>query len=158
MPADLTIFTAPKPFTDPHIALIQRNAIRSWINLGPRVEVILLGEEHGLAEFAAEHGLVHIREVSCSPAGTPLVSSMFALARQHSHSPLLACVNADILLMPDFVEGALSAARLAEKFLLVGQRYDLDVREPLEFQPDWPVRLRQRAQTQGNLHRASGSD
>ena len=49
--ADLTIFTAPKPFTDPHIALIQRNAILSWLHLGPRVAVILLGEELGL-EFA----------------------------------------------------------------------------------------------------------
>ena len=31
----LTIFTAPKPFTDPHINLIQRNALRSWLALGP---------------------------------------------------------------------------------------------------------------------------
>ena len=30
----LTLFTAPKPFTNPHIALIQRNAIRSWMALG----------------------------------------------------------------------------------------------------------------------------
>ncbi len=156
--ADLTIFTAPKPFTDPHIALIQRNAILSWLHLGPRVAVILLGEEQGLAEFADEHGIKHIRDVACSPSGTPLVSSMFALAREHSTSPLLACVNADILLMPDFVEGALNAASQSENFLLVGQRYDMDVREPLEFNPDWPVRLRQRAQTQGKLHRASGSD
>jgi hypothetical protein len=96
--------------------------------------------------------------VACSPSGTPLVSSMFALAREHSSSPLLACVNSDILLMPDFVEGALAAARQSEKFLLVGQRYDLDVREELAFRPDWPARLRQRAQTQGKLHRASGSD
>ena len=47
----LTLFSAPKPFTDPHIALIQRNAIRSWTLL-PDVEVILLGEETGLAEAA----------------------------------------------------------------------------------------------------------
>lgn len=155
---DLTIFTAPKPFTDPHIALIQRNAILSWKNLGPRVEIILLGDEAGLAEFAAEHAMRHIREVACSPSGTPLVSSMFALARQHSRSPLLACVNADILLMPDFVDGALAAHRQARQFLLVGQRYDLDVREPLEFGADWPAHLRRVALEQGRLHRASGSD
>jgi hypothetical protein len=155
---ELTIFTAPKAFTNPHIALIQRNAIRSWLSLGDQVEVILLGEEDGLAEFAAECGAVHLPEVARNANGTPLISSMFDLARRHSTSPLLCCVNADILLMPDVVQGALDTARLAEKFLIVGQRWDLDVRDPLEFAPGWPERLRLRARTQGKLHRASGSD
>ena len=47
----ITLFSAPKPFTNPHIAMIQRNAIKSWTLL-PDVEVILLGEEEGLAEAA----------------------------------------------------------------------------------------------------------
>ncbi len=155
---DLTIFTAPKPFTNPHIAQIQRNAIYSWINLGAQVEVILLGDEAGLAEFASECGVKHLPEVARNANGTPLVSAMFDLARRHSTSPLLCCVNADILLMPDVVQGALDTARQAEKFLIVGQRWDLDVRDPLEFTPGWPERLRLRARTQGKLHRASGSD
>jgi hypothetical protein len=155
---DLAIFTAPKPFTNPHIALIQRNAIYSWLNLGPQVEVILLGEEAGLAEFAAQCGARHIPAVARNANGTPLVSSMFDLVRRNSTSPLLCCVNADILLMPDVVQGALDTAKQAEKFLVVGQRYDLEVREPIEFTPGWPERLRMRARTQGKLHRASGSD
>jgi hypothetical protein len=51
----ITLFSAPKPFTNPHIAMIQRNAIKSWTLL-PDVEVILLGEEEGLAEAAHELG------------------------------------------------------------------------------------------------------
>lgn len=155
---ELLIFTAPKPFTNPHIAIIQRNAIRSWLALGPRVEVILVGQEEGLAEAAAELGVRHLPDVARNSSGTPLVSSIFELARQNSASPLMAYVNADILLMPDFVEGALCAAQQAKNFLLVGQRWDLDVREPLEFSTGWPERLRERAQQQGKLHRASGSD
>jgi hypothetical protein len=156
--AELTIFTAPKPFTNPHIALIQRNAIRSWVALGPQVEVLLMGEEEGLAEAAAELGVRHIPDVARSAAGTPLVSAMFALARANSTSPLLACVNADILLRPDFVDGAQAAARQARRFLMVGQRWDLDVRAPVDFTPGWPERLRALAHEQGRLHRASGSD
>jgi hypothetical protein len=156
--AELAIFTAPKAFTNPHIALIQRNAICSWVGLGPRVEVILLGEEEGLAQIAAELGVKHIPEVERNANGTPLVSSMFDLARRNSTSPLLACVNADILLMPDFVQSALEVAQQAERFLIVGQRWDLEVREPLDFSEGWPERLRERARTQGKLHRASGSD
>jgi hypothetical protein len=43
----LTIFSAPKPFTNPHIDIIQRNAIRSWVEMDSRVEVILIGDEQG---------------------------------------------------------------------------------------------------------------
>jgi hypothetical protein len=156
--ADLTIFSAPKPFTNPQIALIQRNAICSWLNLGERVEVILLGEEAGLAGAAAEYGVRHIPEVARTAGGTPLVSSMFDLARRSSASPLLACVNADVVLMPDFLQGALDVARQAGRFLIVGQRWDLEVGEPLDFSPGWPERLRERVRAQGRLHRAAGSD
>src|SRR5512144_1455865 len=100
----LTIFTAPKPFTDPHIATIQRNAIQSWCHLGSEVEVVLVGEETGLAENAAQFGLRHLPQVERNELGTPLVSSIFSLARQASNSPLLAYVNADVMLLPDFLQ------------------------------------------------------
>src|SRR5688572_17308015 len=103
--AFITIFSAPKPFDNPHIATIQRNAISSWTKLAD-VDVILLGEETGLAEAARELGVKHIPDVSCSMAGTPLISSMFELARESSDNPLLCIINTDILLLPDFVEAA----------------------------------------------------
>ena len=70
----LTIFTAPKPFTNPHIATIQRNAIRSWLAL-PEVEVVLIGEEAGMAEVAVELGVRHIPDVKRNASGTPLMRS-----------------------------------------------------------------------------------
>ena len=106
----ITLFTAPKPFTDPHIATIQRNAIQSWMHLGDDVEVLLVGDEPGMAEVAAEFGLRQLRDVDCSEAGTPLVNSIFDLARRASQSPLLAYLNADILLVPDFVSAARQVA------------------------------------------------
>ena len=154
----ITIFTAPKPFTDPHIALIQHNAIRSWLALGEQVEVILLGEEEGLAEAAALYGVRHLPQVQRTPAGTPLVSSMFALAQEHSTSPLLCCVNADILLTPDLLTVGQTMLERYARFLVVGQRWDLDVREPLDFSSGWAERLRQRVQQEGKLHKATGSD
>ena len=112
----LTIFTAPKPFTDPHIAVIQRNAIQSWMHLGQGVEVILVGDETGMAEVAGEYGLTHLPDVEANEWGTPLVSSIFGLARQASESHLLAYVNADILLMPDFLDVSQQVAAQAERF------------------------------------------
>jgi hypothetical protein len=154
----LTIFSAPKPFTDPHIALIQRNAIHSWLHLGSDVEVILVGEEVGLAEAAQESGARHLPGVLRNNQGTPLVSSMFDLVRRNSNSPLLACVNADILLRTDFLRAAQAVANQARDFLVVGQRWDLDVTSPLDFTPDWEQRLLQMARQHGSLHPRMGSD
>ena len=154
----LTIFTAPKPFTDPHINLIQRNAIQSWQHLSPDVAVFLIGDEEGLADFASEVGLKHFPEVTRNVRGTPLVSSIFELAHQKSTSPLLAYVNADILLMPEFVSLARLVFDQAKEFLLVGQRWDLDVRQAIEFNPGWDKDLMQEFKTRGRLHPPGGSD
>ena len=50
----LTIFTSARPFTDPHIATIQRNAIISWKKLRPHCEIIIVGDEEGVLS------LIHI--------------------------------------------------------------------------------------------------
>ncbi len=123
----LTLFSSPKPFTDPHIATIQRNAIKSWTLL-PDVEVILLGEETGLAEAARELGVKHIPGVECNATGTPLISSMFQLARENSHSDLLCIINADMILMPDFVEAARQVMGLKREIRpALSQRWDYDI-------------------------------
>jgi hypothetical protein len=153
----ITFFSAPKPFIDPHIALIQRNAIKSWTLL-PNVEVILLGEEKGLAEAARELGVKHVLNVARNESGTPLISSMFQLARENSSSNLLCIINADMLLMPDFVEAAKQAMKLKDKFVLLSQRWDLDVTQPLDFSNGWDSRLRSVVNGQGVLHRPAGSD
>ena len=154
----LTVFTAPKPFTDSHIDTIQRNALQSWLHLGPGVDVIMLGDEAGIPEVAAEYGVRHIREVACSNYGTPLISSIFELARKAIDNPLLAYINADILVLPDFVQTAKQVAERAETFLIIGQRWDLEVRELLDFSPSWEADLRARVKTDGKLHVPRGSD
>ena len=153
----LTLFSAPKPFTDPHINTIQRNAIQSWIRL-PETEVILVGEEDGLAEAAADFGVRHLPDVRRNEWGTPLVSSIFQLAREASASPLMCYVNGDILLLPTFVEIIRKVADQTPRFLMVGQRWDLEVTGPLDFSPGWGARLWADVQTRGSLHAPAGSD
>jgi hypothetical protein len=155
--ASITLFSAPKPFTDPHIAMIQRNAIKSWTLL-PDVEVILLGEETGLAEAAKELGVKHLPNVARNESDVPLISSMFQLARENSNSDLLCIINADMILMPDFVETAKQAVKLKDKFVLLSQRWDLDVTQPIEFTKGWEEKLRNTVYASGSLHRPVGSD
>ena len=154
----ITIFTAPKPFTNPHISLIQRNAIQSWLHLGDEVTVVLVGDEPGMEEFADETGILQLPQVARNPLGTPLVSSIFGMARQISTSPLLAYVNADILLTSQFVNIATDVYCQFKEFLIVGQRYDLNLQEELDFDPSWAIRLQSDLETRGRLHPPAGSD
>jgi len=50
----LTLFTAPKPFVDPHISLIQTNMLRNWQALGPEIEIVVIGDEPGIAEICSK--------------------------------------------------------------------------------------------------------
>ncbi len=153
----ITLFSAPKPFTNQHIAMIQRNTIQSWTLL-PEVEVILLGEETGLAEAAQELDVKHNPNVKCNENGTPLISSMFQLARENSHGDLLCIINADMILMTDFLEAARRSRLQRDKFVLLSQRWDLDLTQPIEFTEGWQNRLSSMVQRQGTLHRPAGSD
>ncbi|HNT23759.1 MAG TPA: hypothetical protein PKM21_05305 [Anaerolineales bacterium] len=161
----LTIFTTPKPFTNPHINLIQRNAIQSWLQMEADVQVLVIGQEAGLAEAcqalqeSVPGKLRHLPDVARNIQGTPLVSSIFEMARQAAGpQSLLAYVNADVILLPDFLQAAAQVAGQAEKFLIVGQRWDLDVQQPIDFSPGWQARLQEDVRQRGRLHPPGGSD
>jgi hypothetical protein len=154
----LTIFTAPKAFTDPHIDLIQRNAIQSWQHLAGDVNVMMIGDEPGMLDFSTGAGILQLPQVKRNSSGTPLVSSIFELARQNCTSPLLAYVNADILITPALIDLARLVYRQASNFLIVGQRWDLDIQQALEFSPGWDTRLLADVNARGRVHLPAGSD
>ncbi len=153
----LTIFTAPKPFTNPHINLIQRNAVQAWTQLED-VDVILIGDEPGIPETAKEFGVRNVPEVARDEKGIPIVKSVMEIGHAHSDSPLLCYANADMILMSDVVQAARQVAEQARDFLLVGQRWDLDLTAPLDFSGDWESRLRLDVAQRGKFYSPWGID
>ncbi len=154
----LTIFSIPKPFAG-HIGVIQRNAIRSWLRLRPECQVLLCGDEPGSAECATAEGIERITDVDRNEFGTPLLSSAFLAAERRAKHQILCYVNADILLLRDFVDAARRVAARKSRYLMVGQRWDLDVSEPIAFERDgWEDDLRTRTARSGIQHPPSGSD
>jgi hypothetical protein len=153
----LTLFSVPKPFRG-HIGTIQRNAIESWLRLRPSCEIILLGDEEGTAGVAAEFGVRHDGEIAKNEFGTPLVDSILMKPEIEAAHPYMCYVNADILLMNDFMEAVRWVVAEQRFFLLVGQRWDLDVMVPLDFSNDWDVKLRSSLERHGQLHGHSGLD
>ena len=154
----ITIFITPKGFDRDHIAMIQRNAIRSWKALGDDVDILLIGDDPGVEENAKALGVRYIKDVKRNSSGTPMLDDIFRIAREESDSPLLAYVNADIILKPDFVEISRKIMEQEKEFLLVGQRWDLDVRKDLYFERDWEKDFDADLAARGRRHPAGGSD
>ena len=153
----ITILAMPKPFHG-HIGTIQRNAITSWTKLKPRPEIILFGLEEGAAECARELGLIHIPAVSRNRYGTPLLADIFANAERLASHDLFTYVNADIILPADFTVGVEKIERTFAKFLAVGRRTNLEIREPLDFSECWEVKLMERMRREGRLESHTGID
>jgi len=147
----LTIFAMPRRF-DGVFSLIQKNAITSWTRLRPICEIVLFGNEDGTAELAREFGLRHVPSVVCNSYGTPLVNDLFEQAERVAAGKFLAYVNADIILMSDFMEAVQRVAQVCERFLLVGQRRNIDLTEPINFNEEWEGRYRQLAFNTGKLY------
>jgi hypothetical protein len=141
----LTLFTVPKGFVG-DTGVIQRNAIESWTRLGSEVEVILCGDDEGTAQAAADLGVRHVPDVRRNEHGTPLLDSVFEAARNASQSPLLAYVNADMILFDDFMN---AVNRLPATHLMTGSRWDVDLPERLEFGEGWQQSLRAQVAAHG---------
>jgi hypothetical protein len=146
----LTLFTIPKPF-EGHIGTIQRNAIRSWKSLDPECEIILFGDERGTLEAAAELDTAFRPQIERNEYGTPLVDSLFLSASQKARYSTLCYVNADIILMSDFIKAFQRVKELAP-FLMVGRRWELPISRPLDFtDPSWEEGLRSEVLEKGRL-------
>lgn len=154
----LTLFATPKPFRG-HAAVIQRNAIRSWAMLRPACQIVLLGDDDGTREMAKACGGLHVPDVARNEFGTPRLDSVFAEAERVAANDVLCYVNADMMLMSDFTAAVARLAGQTPRFLMIGQRWDVDVDRAWDFdQPDWEERLRSYVRRQGAFRDPYGPD
>jgi hypothetical protein len=154
----LTLFCLPKAFQG-RTATLQRNALASWTRLEPRVEIIVFGNDEGVAEAASAIGAQHFPDVARNEFGTPLVSSIFEQAQRIATHDILCYVNADIALLSDFLPAVSRVAGGDRRFLIGGQRWDIDMPDNLRVgTPDWEDALRTLVRNTGQLHGPAGID
>jgi len=128
----LTIFAIPKSFSG-HTGIIQENALASWVRL-PHVEVILIGDDQGVAAAAQRAGARHEPSIERTDLGTPLLDSAFAIAKELSDAPALCYANADIMLFEDLLSTVLAIP--FGQYLGVAQRMNVDVDGPIRVNDD----------------------
>jgi len=154
----LTIFSTPKPFKG-HISIIQQNAIRSWTLIQPDCDIIQFGDEEGKAEIATEFNLRHVQDIKRNEYGTPLVNDLFAKAQNLAKHNILCYVNCDIIFTNNLLDTITRVQNQFQKFLIIGQRWDVDVTELIDFkQPNWEQKLLKYTIHSGNLHPPTGID
>jgi hypothetical protein len=150
----LTIFSVPKAF-EGEIGQIQGNAVRSWSELPG--EVVLVGDERGVAEVAAEVGAVHVGGVATTDHGTPRLDDAFARVERLARHPMRCFVNADIVLFEDAPAAAAATLEHARAFLLVGETIDLAVSSDV-IAPAEREALRAQARDEGRTRGATAID
>jgi hypothetical protein len=148
----LTLFAIPKGFQG-QFRNIQLNAIGSWTRLEPRPEIILLGDDPGTAEAAADLGARHVPMIERNDHGTPLASAIFATGQQYASNSIVCYVNSDIILMQDFMSMVAKVDSLfrGQEFLAVGRKTNIELTSLLDFgDPGWERRLRDAVAEQGH--------
>ena len=134
----ITIFATFRPFNHPHYGMIQRNAIGSWMQLNPKPEVLVMGNEAGSKEICEEFNLIHIPDVKLSNLGTPMLDDMFSKAELIAKNDLLLLVAAEIILFQDMIEMAKILKDHLPKFMATIRRRDKDVNSLIDFNnPNW---------------------
>ena len=154
----ITIFTTPKNFKD-IFNKIQYNALSSWRAISPDIEIIIFGDSKGSKAAAAKINAKYIPEVRCSPRGVPFLSDLFYKAEKIAKFSILVYNNADIILPKNFLSVVQNAAKEFTKLLMVGYRWDMDVKNIINFQDPIENELFwERSKKESIKHGCTGSD
>lgn len=128
----ITIFTTPKPFVD-NIAIIQKNAIRSWRALSPDIQIVIFGNSQEVGAVANETNALCVPTASSNHFGTPYINHMFTTVEGLSKLDIFCFINADIILPNSFLQVVDHVSNLFKRYLVIGMRRDLDWEHEIDF-------------------------
>jgi len=156
--AGLSFFTTVKHFTPGLNRTNQANALLSWQYMLPRPKVYVFCEQQDVADVIAFGGMP-VLDYPRTDRGMPYVNGMFEIAQDLSPHDQIVYVNADIMLPTNFpwVLRAVQS-RFMENYMVVGQRWDVDLPRWDFDTPDWERELCDYVAQCGKLHAPTGKD
>lgn len=148
---DLTI--AAVPFSqekDNLTAIHQLNALTSWALLTPKPHILLLGDEPGMADLASSLDIDHVPDIAKNKLGDLSMASIFDQIRTHAGTEWVAYLDADVILLDDFLPTIAYCTRWWDNCLACAFRYDANLPNPIDFQdPLWQDHVRSAIYKQG---------
>lgn len=137
----ITFFTTAKDFVG-KTKVAQVNAIKSWKIACEEAEIILFGYSKGAKEISEELNLIYVPDIKTSSQGTPFINDMFDKARNLASNEICCFINADIIVYSKFIQSLTSIHDLLKSdYLIVGQRQNIDLDEPIDFTATWETEL-----------------
>jgi hypothetical protein len=110
---------------------------------------VLIGDDPGAREAAAEFGTDWVPDVARTEFGTPFLDAVFAAAEERARFDVLCYVNADIIFPTTFGAAIQAVAESLRRFLVVGHSWNVDVHEYLAGDREWTEALARRALAEG---------
>ncbi len=155
---NITIFSVPRSFEDLH-KIIQTNSINSWLQLKPKPEIILFGDDLGVAQFAKQKKIIHISKIKKNKFGTPRIDDAFNIAKKLAKNDYLCYINSDIIIDPKLLEVITALSKHHKSFLAVGRRWNLKIEKKINFSnKNWYKDIKQKALKHNKLYSPTGVD
>ena len=132
----LTIITTPKPLDMGDNRLAFQNAIRSWVRLSPRPEILVFGGDRALVE---NEGGKWIGNHRATPQGRPYFDDFINRAEISSANDVLMYCTDHLILTSSLLPAVKTIAdTFPGHFVVVGKRWGLHVQKPIDFSnPNW---------------------
>jgi len=149
--AEFSIFCCPMPF-EGDVGIWQRNAIRSWKRMVPAPEIVMCYDDEGVEDEAERYGAMHVPNLERNDQGTPLISELWGAGQEYPTRDLVCYVNSDLMVVGLGRALALVSEKFGDKFLLVGQRWDIDLKTDVNYNGSWKKKLHSWVASGGMLH------
>lgn len=155
----ITLFTTPKKF-EGHFKTIQTNAIKSWTNIDPKMEIIIFDENKEAQIIAKRNQAIYITDIKKNEKGTPYLSYMFQQAQKISKYKICCYINCDIIITENFATTIKTIhERFKSNYLVIGSRYDLDWDKIIDFSnSEALIEFQKIAKENSKKHSVSGID
>lgn len=150
----ISIFAFTRPFVG-EFDLLQRNAIKSWINCCPGCQIVLFKDEEGTAFKVANEFDLKCVDTECNEFGTPLFTNLFGIIKKESKFDTAALISTDIILLEDFFKTVIRIHGImgTKQFFAAGRRWDVDINEEIDFNnSNWRKNLLNKVDAKGKLH------
>jgi len=112
----ITIYSTFRSFKHKRYREIQVDAINSWLQLDPKPQIIILGDDEGTKRVCRQRGFLHIPKIKVSKAGTPYVNSMIDTAEAHAENDIMLLLSGDIVIQQDTIDAAKAMSKNLNEF------------------------------------------
>lgn len=131
-----TLFSTCKPFKTKRLIQIQNDAIKTWLRLEPKPDIIIFGKDDGVAECCDEHGIDNCINVEYNEYGIPLLSSMFERVEKISKDDVFLLVSSDIVLSQKTMTALEILKKNMKEFCGVCRKTEHKGPNPIDFSDD----------------------